>query len=191
MAGLIVWGVTHKLCALYTCDKGLILKQSITKFHVIRWDEIEIIWQTSARTFAVFFLVKSRLYAIRCHDGYTLAFNGISKTTLNGLVKMPAVVEAYQAGQTLSFGPVQVNQQGIAVGARLLPWSQVKSVSLQGKQLAIYDITQRSHGVSCQRSAYPIYFCSLRWLIMCGILLRNTSEVEPFQMVPPHRNGLF
>jgi hypothetical protein len=37
---------THKVCNIYPCDGGLILKQSITKFRVIRWEEIETIWHT-------------------------------------------------------------------------------------------------------------------------------------------------
>lgn len=44
------------------------------------------------------------------------------------------------------------------MGARLLPWSQVKSVSLQGSKLAIYNITQREPWCKVPEKKVPNLF---------------------------------
>jgi hypothetical protein len=40
----------------------------------------------------------------------------------------PKAVEAYQRGDTLTFGPFKVNQTGLTYKNRLLPWSEVKTI---------------------------------------------------------------
>ena len=67
---------------------------------------------------------------------------------------MPVITSAFQAGQTITFGGVQTDRQGITLGKRMLPWSQIKSVTLLGNQLVIYDISQRKPW--CRISALSI-----------------------------------
>jgi hypothetical protein len=40
----------------------------------------------------------------------------------------PKVMEAYQRGDTLDFGPVKVNQSGMIYKKQLLPWQDVKTI---------------------------------------------------------------
>src|SRR5258708_20573884 len=61
MGCLLAFWFTHKTYNIYPCDGGLILKQSITKFHVIRWEEIETIWHTASRAYP-YWLLKGLLY---------------------------------------------------------------------------------------------------------------------------------
>jgi hypothetical protein len=92
-------------------------------------------------------------HTLQLHNGdkYTLTRFNINQETLGKIIKeqivplqTAAIIPAFRAGQTITFGTVQTNQQGIAVNKRVLSWSQIKSVALQGNRLVIYDITQRT-----------------------------------------------
>ncbi len=141
LACAIAIRLTNKTCNIYPCDKGLILKQSTTKFRVIRWEEIEAIWHTSARTLSRFYF-RSQLYTIHCHDGYTLTFSGVRRALSNmdsfnkaleeqfTRRRLPFQFADYQAGQTLNFGPLSLNHTGIAVRDKMLPWEQIADMTL-------------------------------------------------------------
>lgn len=141
---------TQKLYTIYPCDKGFILRHSPKRFRVIRWNEIETIWYTSARL-PIKMYTKSRLYTIRCHDGDTFTFNGSYKIRRNTghLSKMleeyfirrrlPFQFADFQAGQTLHFGPLNINREGIAAGDKMLSWEQVADISLlKERRLVVY-----------------------------------------------------
>jgi len=152
LVSLLIPRLRNKSCTLYPCDKGFILKQSITTFRVVRWDEIETIWYTATRGATQGYL-KNRLYTMRCHDGYTLTFAGLYKS-LNNLDKtlaenftrrrLPFQFADYQAGQTLSFGPLSINREGIIALGKMLPWEQVADISLlKDRRLIIYKTGER------------------------------------------------
>lgn len=133
---------TQRMCPLYTCNEGLILKQSLVKFQIVRWDEIETIWYSPARTMAGFWR-KRRLYLIHSQDGSTMTLTGHRKT----LEKLDAVLEReftrrrlpfqladFRAGQMLSFGPLSIDAQGVHALDHLLPWAQVAGFVLEKDQ---------------------------------------------------------
>ncbi len=147
MATLIFVNSTYKMCPLYTCEGGLVLKQSATRFKVMRWEEIGTIWHTIRRSPASLFF-HSHLYTIRCHDGYTLTFSG-ARRSLAGLSKtledqftrlhLPFQLADYRAGHTLHFGPLSLNREGIIAGDKMLSWEQVADIALEkDRQVVIY-----------------------------------------------------
>lgn len=152
IAGLILMRSTRRTCTLYPCDGGLILRQSSKKFRVIRWEEIEVIQQTASRFLSVGNL-KSVLYTLRCHDGDPLTFSSQSRfaSKLAPVFedhftrrRLPFQLADYQEGQTLHFGPVRIDRNGVAVGEKMLPWEQVADISLlKGRRLVIYKTGER------------------------------------------------
>ncbi|HLI71622.1 MAG TPA: DUF6585 family protein [Ktedonobacteraceae bacterium] len=150
---IVALALTQKTCSLYPCDNGLILKQSASKFRVIRWEEIETVWQASARAFPST-LFRGRLYTIRCHDSYTLTFMNHVRRLLDDLDqvfeaqftrrRLPFYFADYQAGRTLDFGLVKVNREGIVVREKMLPWEQVADISLLKRQrLVVSKVGER------------------------------------------------
>ena len=147
MAIFIFVSSTYKTCPLYTCEGGLILKQSATRFKVIRWEEIGTIWHTIKRSPTSLFLL-AHFYTICCHDGYTLTFSG-PRRSLAGLSKtledqftrryLPFQLADYRAGRTLHFGPLSLNREGITAGNKTLSWEHVANIALeQDRQVVIY-----------------------------------------------------
>ncbi len=124
-----------------------------SKLDVFRWDQIESIQQSTVhRTYRLFIVIAFTLsfhkYRVRSQDGRQILLkNRISD--MDGLMKTiseaqkniiwPQIVSAYNAGNTLSFGRLGVNQQGLSNGQELVAWEQVKEVQLNEKT-GIYSI---------------------------------------------------
>ena len=147
---LFPW-VKHVNHYTYTFANGLILKHGRKAPVICRWDEIEAVWHVYKRLSDQSAGITSSC-TLQLHEGTKYSFSAldINRIALGKILKeqvtplqLPKFLSAYQDRQTLAFGPVRINQQGIALDTRLLPWSQVKSVSLEGNKLVIYDIAQR------------------------------------------------
>jgi hypothetical protein len=51
---------------------------------------------------------------------------------------LPQVVAAYNAGQTITFGPLSVNRQGLTnILGKLLPWSEITGIDTQSGYIAV------------------------------------------------------
>ncbi|WP_156820092.1 DUF6585 family protein [Synechococcus sp. PCC 7336] len=84
-----------------------------------------------------------------CQNGTQLAFTHTSRD-LPGLAELcdriqvelvsrqlPATLERYRDGETISFGPVAVSPIGISHRQELVPWSKIQRVSLQEGAIAV------------------------------------------------------
>jgi len=49
----------------------------------------------------------------------------------------PRAADMYNAGEALAFGPVAISKQGIAIGKRTYPWTDVKEVSIRRGTLKV------------------------------------------------------
>lgn len=131
---------------VYVCPAGL-LYQHQGKTEAIRWDQVEAFWQRVVRRSSYGVQTgTSHLYTIRRNDGTTFKFNDqlynvealgntIARETARLL--LPRFIAAYQAGQTIAFGPISLNQQGVSNGKELLPWHQVKEIKANRGFLSI------------------------------------------------------
>lgn len=152
IALVILSRTTSKMCSLYPCDQGFILRFSSSRFRVIRWDEVATVWQTVLRTPATFYM-RNRLFVLRCQDGNVLTFRTFIRSKASRALpiksiedvieeyftrrRLPLQLADYQDGQTLSFGLLSVNRDGIRLQDRQILWEQVADLSLVGKRLLI------------------------------------------------------
>jgi hypothetical protein len=83
--------------------------------------------------------IVSWIYAIRRNDGAKARLGGLTGmgelgATIQARVLkrlLPQAIDAYQAGDDVPFGPrLGLSQQGVRVGDRTLPWSDVAKVDL-------------------------------------------------------------
>ncbi|GHO59079.1 hypothetical protein KSB_75540 [Ktedonobacter robiniae] len=51
--------------------------------------------------------------------------------------KLPHLLEAYQWGERLQFGPLILSQEGMSKGKKLVPWSQISAVCVCDGYVAI------------------------------------------------------
>ncbi|MBO0797130.1 MAG: hypothetical protein J2P36_40140, partial [Ktedonobacteraceae bacterium] len=89
-------------------------------------------------------VITSYKYTIRRQDGaqivLTSRFRNIARfgerlrqEITNCL--LPRAINEYNAGQTLTFGPLSINSAGINNGKNLLPWQHIKSVKEKDNSL--------------------------------------------------------
>lgn len=107
----------------------------------VRWDQVQAIWEKVTQTYYTRTLMyTAHMYTVQRSDGKVLKQGrGLQNSRDMGLrmmreirkVLLPTVRTAYEAGQTLSFGPISVNMQGLSRGKELIPWSEVGSITLK------------------------------------------------------------
>jgi hypothetical protein len=54
-------------------------------------------------------------------------------------MRFPAILQAWRAGQEVSFGPIRVSRHGVSVGKRHLPWEQVEQFTGEEGHLIIHQ----------------------------------------------------
>jgi hypothetical protein len=115
--------------------------------HVVRWDAIESIRHQAVRVRVNFIPIgTAHTYTIKTNQGETIKLtSSIGKVAkLGALIQaeafkhlMPRAIESYNAGGTLQFGKLSVNQAGIGNGKQVVPWAQVKSVQVGNGSISI------------------------------------------------------
>jgi hypothetical protein len=86
-------------------------------------------------------------YTLRRKDGEPFVikgnhlenFNGFDATLRRELLRwrLPVLLALYRTGSTLTFGKLQVSQEGITVGANTLPWEEVEEVEVTDERISV------------------------------------------------------
>jgi hypothetical protein len=144
---LLLYGVIYKGWGVYVYENGFVFKKGNQAAQPFRWDQIEAAWYSVTRHYRNgIYTGTTHKYRVRRSDGYEVnlndRFNKVGE--LGDLVhnsvtatKIPQVFAAYNAGQTITFGPLSVSTQGISNGKNLLPWAEVKDISIQSGYIAV------------------------------------------------------
>ncbi len=123
---------------VYICTEGFVLKRGTIE--AFRWDQVEAMWQavTRHRTNGIY-TGTTHKYTVRGKDGRQVIINDrfgniedLGNTLSHQITAalMPEVLNAYNAGNTITFGPLSISQQGISNGREALPWSQITGIGV-------------------------------------------------------------
>ncbi|HEY7416639.1 MAG TPA: SHOCT domain-containing protein [Ktedonobacteraceae bacterium] len=160
-------GLEHKAARLYLCEQGFIYKDGANAAQPFRWDQITQVWRNVIRVYQKNSLGQDdsllrimHSYTVERKDGYKITLNDAfsavevvgrvisEKTTL---ILLPAARESYARGETVGFGPVALNQQGLIKGSNVLPWQQIEAIDTKdgyvrtqrnGKWVHLEDISK-------------------------------------------------
>ena len=149
-------------------EKGLSFEQSgLTD--VFRWDHITDIKKNVQRNSRG--RVSGLSYTVTADHGRQLSFdhNTIANADELGMHiqrqvanhKLPEAVSACRAGETLSFGPLSANDEGIARGDETLPWERVGSIELNNQRLIIKEVGEKGNWARIDVSRVPNYYLFL------------------------------
>jgi hypothetical protein len=72
-------------------------------------------------------------------------------------VRLPGALQRFNAGQTVSFGPLMVSQNGIVKGDKMLPWSEIAEVRTHRGSVDVYKAGKRLPWASTAVSKIPNY----------------------------------
>lgn len=126
---------------VYVCPAGLLYYHR-GKTEPIRWDQVEALRQRIVRYRGGV----THRYTIQRNDGARFKFNDqlsnvealgntIARETTRLL--LPRYMAVYQAGQTVTFGRISLNREGVSNGKERLAWQQVKGMKVQASSLFI------------------------------------------------------
>jgi len=136
---LVLQPVLYRSWRAYVCSDGLLSVRG-NKIEPFRWDQIEAMWRSVTKHYTNgIYTGTTHVYTVRSSDGRQVVFNDrfanveqlgdtISREVTNRL--LPQVIRAYHAGNTITFGPLSISQQGVSNGKELLQWSQIKEMGV-------------------------------------------------------------
>ncbi|MBN1180029.1 MAG: hypothetical protein JXD18_12525 [Anaerolineae bacterium] len=125
--------------------RALVFQDGVAYTHgkttVFRWDDVTAVWQNVTRHYRNgVYTGTTHVYTVQTGDGKKVAFNDvldnieglglkIQQECTNRL--LPLALQAYDRGETLTFGKLGVSKAGMSKGDKdLLPWDEIKGVSL-------------------------------------------------------------
>lgn len=143
-----LYGLIYKSWGVYVFEHGFLFKKGNEAPQPFRWDQVEAVWYQVTRHYRNgIYTGTTHRYRVRRKDGYQIVLNdrftnvGQLGDTINNQVTkvlLPQVIAAYNAGQTITFGPLSVNRQGLLnVLGNLLPWSEITGIDIQRGYVAV------------------------------------------------------
>ena len=112
----------------------------------VLWDEIDTVRHTKAEGHLMIFLSSSEAITVSGPRIGELHFDDclpqigelaglIRRHTLGSLLSR--AVAAYEAGEPVVFGEIQISREGITKGGRTLPWPDVKEIQFEEEKITV------------------------------------------------------
>jgi hypothetical protein len=124
---------------IYLFQQGLVIDRS-HQLQAFPWNQVAEVWQSITRNYRNgSYVGTTYLYTLRRIDGYQVKLSNLTKdiaelgpAIAQGITRelVPRARYTLRAGQTLTFAPFSMSQQGISNGHELLSWSQVQAVNV-------------------------------------------------------------
>lgn len=125
---------------IYLFQQGMVIDKG-KQVQAFPWNQVATIWQSITRNYRNGrYVGTTYIYTLRRVDGYQVKLNSLTKdiaelgpTIAQGITRelVPRALHSIRVGQTLTFAPFTVNQQGISNGREFLPWAQVQGVEVK------------------------------------------------------------
>lgn len=123
---------------VYVCEHGLIVEQHGMSPTPLRWDSL-LVWRSVTKHY------RNGVYTHTSYV-YTLSDNNLKVTFNNNMAgivqlgdlisenvtraRLPDYLRSYNAGQSISFGPLSLSKKGVSNGIEILPWSSVRDIDV-------------------------------------------------------------
>lgn len=148
---------------IYRFQQGLVIEQG-KQIHILSWRDIQVWQRITRRSSNGIYAGTTYLYTVRRVDGYRIELGSLVKqiaelgeamTTGVTQAQVPLAFSAVQTGQTLTFGPFSVNQQGIGFKREFLPWQQMQDIVVSQGIVTVKKAESRSRPWQALVSAIP------------------------------------
>ncbi len=108
---------------------------------VVRWEDVHSFLQSVTKHYTNgIYTGTTHRYTLSRSDGTVFKFDdtirnveALGNTLQREVTRvlLPRYIYAYNVGNTVTFGPLSISQQGISNGKEMLPWSQVKNLQVK------------------------------------------------------------
>lgn len=141
------------------------------KVDALRWEQIDsMLFSIVKRYMNGIYTGTQHKYTIRGIDGRQFVLNdrinnvGQLGETLSAMVtrvKLPEVIAAFKAGETITFGPFSVSLQGVSNGKELIAWEQIKEFRVNNGFVTVKKEGKWLNWSSVQVATIPNFFIFL------------------------------
>lgn len=125
----------------YVFKNGFIYARG-RKYRVVRWDQIVAVFQkhTAGR------YSSSHTYTVRVQEGREIQIGDAVNRVIDlgtmiqrevTKLLLPRAIASYKSGETLSFGKVNVNRQGVNNGKEMIPWDQIDAIEVRSGLIVV------------------------------------------------------
>ena len=130
----------------------------------LRWEDVESIQQNIQTIRVNFIPIKIRKFYLKSKAGKKHVFgNGFKDIEIIGAMMqqqvtsrlLPAVIKRYESGETLDFTGLRIDQQGLQIKQKRLPWSELEAINLQGGMIMFRKQGKRLNWGSLNANAAP------------------------------------
>jgi hypothetical protein len=131
----------------------------------VKWNEIATIRQAVTKHYTNFvYSGTTHVYTMQLTDGRKIIFNDRIKNVekLGELlqkkiadVRLPEVIQQYNMGSTIEFGPVALNSTGILRGRLTIPWPEVRGVNVVKGYVRVEKAGARGYPINVSVSTIP------------------------------------
>lgn len=125
---------------VYLFQQGLVVEKN-NQVELFPWNQTAEVWQSVTRHYRNgVYTGTTYTYKLHRTDGYQVKLDNMTKNIaelgpvlVQGITRelVPRALNSIRAGQTLTFTPFSVNQQGIGRQSEFLPWQQVQEVEVK------------------------------------------------------------
>lgn len=143
---------------VYLFQQGIVIDKG-GRLEPFPWNQTAEVLQSVIRRYRYgIYVGTTSVYTLRRLDGYQIKLSNLTKgiaelgpIVVQGITRalVPRALYALQHGQTLTFAPFSVNQQGIGNGREWLPWSQIQVVDVKQGRVSVKKVgTSRVWGTA-------------------------------------------
>jgi hypothetical protein len=155
---------------VYVYSEGFAFSKG-SKIDAFRWDQIDCMWQRITRRYMNgIYMGTQYKYTIRGLNNRQVILND-RITNIGSLgniisdmvtrVKLPLVIAAFKAGNTITFGSLSVSLQGVSNSKELISWSQIKEIGVNRGMVTVRKEGKWLSWSSVQVANIPNFFIFL------------------------------
>lgn len=168
---------------VYVFEQGLVIDKG-KQVQAFPWKACTV-WQSITHNYRNGgYVGTTYVYTLRRVDGYQVKFNNLTKdiaelglAITQGMIRelVQPALHSIRVGETLTFAPFSVNQQGIGNGHGFLPWSHVQGVDVKQGRVAVKKAGPSPDSWTAKVAKIPNFFV---FAVVADEMLRQASAVR-------------
>jgi hypothetical protein len=152
------WRLGRRTRAFYVFPDGFVYQDTTGDWGACRWADVAEVWRAETMHHGVTTRSHVRLVTADAEvlldpslNGYEMLADDLEQRAARG--QLPGLLDCYRRGERLTFGPLELDKEGVTLRGRAVLWAEVKEFRLVGGSLLMVGPSVdpwRGNGVACR-----------------------------------------
>jgi hypothetical protein len=132
---MAAWRLGRRTRGFYVFPEGFAYQTTAGDWGVCRWADVAEVWRAetmhhgvTTRSYVRVVTADADLLLDRSLNGYSKLADDLEQRAARA--QLPAMLDRYRRGERLTFGPLELDKEGVTLRGRAVPWAQVKEFRL-------------------------------------------------------------